>query len=66
MDMLGTRANADEAGRQRPECRKPLQKFDKNWERIAALGVSSGYNSAMNERLHCLDHARRPFPALLN
>ena len=66
MDVLGAWTYADETRGKRAQGREPQQEPEKNWERVAAPGLASGHDVAMNERLHRLDHTRRPFPALLD
>lgn len=64
--MLGSRAEADEAGGQCAQEREPFEKPADEWKRVAAAGGSSGNHAAMNDDLNRLNQARWPFTVLLD
>ena len=64
--MLGTRTNADEARRQPAQKRKPAKEPADERQRIAVAGRLAADNVAMNEYLHPLDQAHRPFAPSLD
>src|SRR2546428_13744117 len=65
-NVLGTRADTDEARRNLPQDRKVLKKPWQNRQRSRTRCLATGHNVAINESLHMLDQTRRPFAASLN
>src|SRR5207237_605372 len=66
MNVLRPRAEADKARGKRTQWRKPLKEPGQKRERISIFGFASGHYSAMNESLHCLDHAGGQFTTFLH
>jgi len=64
--MLGARAETDETGGELPENWKPYQQTSDKRQGLAAARHSPGDDSAMNNDLHALDQARRPFATRLH
>src|SRR2546430_12984070 len=66
MNVLRPRAEADKARWQRTQSWKPLQEPEEKWKRISTFGFTSGHDPAVNESLHRLDDAGRPFAPFLH
>jgi hypothetical protein len=66
VEVFGPRTDANETSRQLSQNRKPFQQADYKRQRLFVSGRSTGNDSAMNEDLHSLYQARRPFAAQLH
>jgi hypothetical protein len=64
--MLGPRTHSDHARRKPAENRKPDKQPQKRRHLVIVSGRTSGHEVTMNENLHVLDYARRPFSPLLH
>src|SRR5215831_21177709 len=64
--MLRSGADADEAGGNLSQNWKPFQQTKHDRQRIFAMRGLASNHAAMNEDLHSLDKARRPFAARLH
>src|SRR2546430_1556723 len=64
--MLGTRTDANKACRNLSQNWKPFQQAKYERERTLATRCCTSDNSTVNQDLHCLNQARRPFAARLH